>query len=161
MKSPSNKKQLLNDVLSESGPDGFREALLDETLRLARLRRRTRQLWRVSPVLLVGALGWYLFPTHPAAEKTEHLFVEIVATKPFDPAAVVCTQTMAMKLMVSSTPSVYVVHTRPSGEGFRLIGDDELMALAAPRPTVLMRLGPDSQTLIFTDGKDVTDLRPN
>ena len=80
---------------------------------------------------------------------------------PFDPAAVVCTQPMATKLVVSSTPSVYVVHTRPRGEGFRLINDDELLALAAPRPAVLMRLGPSSQMLIFADGKDVTDQNPN
>lgn len=161
MKRHFEKKHLLNDVLSESGPSGFREALLDETLRLARGRRRTRQLWRASPVLLLCVVVWFFFPPQPAIEKPALRSVEIVATKPFDPDAVVGTQPLAVKLIVSSISSAYVVSTRPRGEGFRLINDDELMALAAPRVAVLMRLGPDSQRLIFADGKDVTDLRPN
>jgi len=160
MKKHSDQKQLLNDVLSES--EDFREAMLGETLRHVRSRRRTRRLWRVSPVLLVGALlAWHFIPTSPVAEKPAQRSVVITATAPLDPAAVIHTQPLAAKLTVSSTPCVYVVHTKANGEGFRLISDGELMALAAPRPTVLMRLGPDSQMLIFADGKDVNELRRN
>jgi hypothetical protein len=160
MKNHSDQNQLLNDVLSES--EEFREAMLGETLRYVRNRRRTRRLWRVSPALLVGALfAWHFIPTHPAAEKPAQRSVVITATAPLDPAAVIHTRPLATKLMISSTPSVYFVHTRSSGENFLLISDGELMALAAPRPTVLMRLGPDSQMLIFADGNDVTEFRRN
>ena len=160
MKKHSDQKQLLNDVLSES--EDFREAMLGETLRHVRSRRRTRRLWRVSPVLLVGALlAWHFIPTSPVAEKPAQRSVVITATAPLDPAAVIHTQPLAAKLMVSSTPSAYVIHTRSSSENFRLISDDELIAFAAPRPAVLMRLGPDAQTLIFADGRDAPELGRN
>ena len=160
MKNHSDQNRLLNDVLSES--EHFRETMLGETLRQVRNRRRTRQLWRVSPLLLVGALlAWHFISTHFATGKPAQRTVVIVATEPLDPTAVIHTQPLAAKLMVSSTPSSYVIHTRSSSENFRLISDDELIAFAAPRPAVLMRLGPDAQTLIFADGRDAPELGRN
>lgn len=161
MNKPSDRNQLLNDVLLESRADDFREALLDETLRHARGRRRTRLLLRAAPLVLVVGLVWFFYPVRRVAETPVHIAVERVCTQPLASTSSVWTQPLAAEFVVTTTPCAYVVRTRSEGEGFRLIGDEELMALAAPRPAVLMRLGPTSQTLIFADGKDEDNRRPN
>jgi hypothetical protein len=163
MNRTSDKKKLLNDVFSESAAEDFRAALLGETLRHARGRRRTRLLWRTSPLLLVLGLAWLLFPGRRTITTGSplHATVEIVATQPLAPTSWVSTRPLAVECVVISTPGAYIVRTKPAGEGFRLIDDAELMAFAAPRPAILMRLGPTSQRLIFTDDKGMNEPRAN
>src|ERR1039457_506831 len=55
MNHETDNEQLLADVLAEAAPTDFREALLGETLRLARRRRRWRQTRRAAALLV--ALG--------------------------------------------------------------------------------------------------------
>jgi hypothetical protein len=106
-------------------------------------------------------LAWFLFPHRQTTETPVRGAIEIVTTQPLASTSLVSTQVLSAEHVVTSTPCAYVVHTRPAGEGFRLIGDQELMALAAPRPAVLMRLGPTSQRLIFADSKGFDDPRTN
>jgi hypothetical protein len=55
---------------------------------------------------------------------------------------------MAAGTLIASARSAGIVQTR-FGNGYRIINDDELLALAAPRHAALVRIGPDAQELIF------------
>lgn len=150
MKNP--EKKLLADVLSEAAPPHFRETLLEDTLRLARGRRHTRRLQRVAPLLLLAALALFFFPKNRVIEPPRISPVEIVATQPMNPAAIIRTTPLAEVNCVSTTLCAFMVSTKQGSGEFRLIGDEELLAFAAPRSGVLIRIGPDSQTLIFANG---------
>ena len=52
MNDRSDNQELLDDVLAEASPPEFRSALLGETLRQARQRRRWRQARRAGGALL-------------------------------------------------------------------------------------------------------------
>ena len=52
----------------------------------------------------------------------------------------------------ASVPKVIEVAT--SGGGFRLINDNDLLALLADKPAVLIRTGPDSEELVFANPAD-------
>jgi hypothetical protein len=62
MKHEVENGRLLNDVLAEAAPPGFRGALLDQTLGLVRQRRRGRQTRRMAGLFavlgLLGMLVW-------------------------------------------------------------------------------------------------------
>jgi len=135
-------------------------ALLDDTLRHVRGRRRRRLLVRTVPLMLVVGLVYFFYPSRRATETPAHVAVGRVATQPLISASLVRTQPLADEFLVTTMPCAFIVHTR-LGEGFRFIDDEELMALAVPRPAVLLRLGPDSQTLIFAEEKDSNNLQPN
>jgi hypothetical protein len=77
------------------------------------------------------------------------------------PGAIVRTQPFAPDRIVMSVASVDVVRTTPSSGGFRRLNDDELLALVAPRPAALVRVGPDSSKLIFLDPDDQKDFPLN
>src|SRR5665213_1077369 len=91
MSDRNNKENLLNEVLAEASPAGFREALLGETLRLARRRRHFRQTRQTIGVLgvfiLLAILGWQNWPTQsvvskPIAKKTARTNYKLVLTQP-------------------------------------------------------------------------------
>jgi len=150
MKNSENK--LLADVLSETEPPNFREALLEDTLRLARRRRYTRRLQHLSPLLVVVALALFFAPKKRILERPKYSPVEVVATQSMNPAAIISTTPLTEMNRISTTPCAFIVSTKSGSGGFRLIGDEELLAFAAPRSGVLIRFGPDSQTLIFANG---------
>jgi hypothetical protein len=149
---------LLADVLAEAEPTGFREALLGETLRLAGSRRRTRRYRRASAALVVlgllGTLAWqFLLPGHGRITPNAASYAN-VRTEPLPPGAIVRTQPFALDRIVMSVASVDVIHTTPNSGRFRKIDDDELLALVAPRPAALVRVGPNSAKLIFVNPED-------
>ena len=158
MSRATDQRRLLADVLAEAEPTGFREALLGETLRLAGSRRRAWRFRRASAALVVlgllGTLVWqFMLPGHgrftpPAASYAN------VRTESLPPGAIVRTQPFAPDRIVMSVASVDVIHTTPNSGRFRKIDDDELLALVAPRPAALVRVGPNSAKLIFVNPED-------
>lgn len=154
MKRETDNDDLLDDVLAEATPPAFRSTLLEATLQRARRRRRMRHVGRAAlPVALVtlGAmLAWWNGrrpPDSPVPMPTEPP-CRIVRTQPLPSSAVVATQTLPPKRIVASVPFSAVVHTTPGSGGFRLISDEELLALVG-RPAALVRVGPHAQELIF------------
>jgi hypothetical protein len=75
----------------------------------------------------------------------------VVHTTPFAAESIVTTRASNPTPFVVSTEFAVVVHTTAVSGGVRLIGDAELLALAGPRPAVLVRLDAHSQRLIFPD----------
>jgi hypothetical protein len=160
MNHSPDHRHLLADVLADTSPAGFREALLGETLRLARRRSQWRQVRRSAAVmaalvLAVAGLWWKLSGPAKAKPATGCL---VVRTQPLSPAQIVTTQRLAPAQLVASVACANVVLT-VSG-GFREIGDDELLALVAPQVAALVRRGPHEAELIFVETNEPSP-KPN
>ena len=156
MKRPSDRERLLAEVLAEAEPPDFRAGILAGTLRLARRRRHTRRAWRVSALLAtVGALGFFAWHVSPSL--TPRASHEVVVTRPLAASAQIRTRSFESAGIINSFSSVVMVQTRLDNGAVRRISDQELLALAAPRPAALIRLGPQTQKLIFTDASDQDD----
>mgnify|MGYP001555638803 CR=1 FL=1 len=156
MNARSDRERLLADVLAEAAPPDFRAALLGETLRLARTRRHTRRAWRASAVLaVVATLGFFARRASPSL--TPRASHEVVVTRPLAASAQIRTQSFESAGIITSFSSVVMVQTRLDDGAVRRISDQELLALAAPRPAALIRVGPQTQKLIFTDVIDQDD----
>jgi hypothetical protein len=161
MNNRADEKNLLTEVLAEASPADFRAALLAETLRLARRRRQYRQARQAAGVLAVMSLVAVLVtqqfskpPTisTPLAKKIVQQSYQLVRTQALPASAIISTMKFASAGLAASVPKVIEI-TTVSG-GFRLINDDELLALLADKPAVLIRTGPHSEELIFANPED-------
>jgi hypothetical protein len=105
---------------------------------------------------LLAVLVWQNFRPHPLAPtpgaEVKVKSYELVCTRPLSPGAIVVTQPLSAGQRVASAATVEMVQT---GSGnFRVINDDELLALVAPRLVALVRFGPYSEQLIFVNPAD-------
>ena len=156
-----DNQELLAEVLAEASPADFREAMLAETLRLARRRRQFRQARPAAGILVMAGLLVVLVAQHlsgppvvspPLAIKIVRQSYELVRTQPLPASAIVSTRSFSAAGFSLSVPKVIEVAT-VSG-GFRLINDDQLLALLADKPAVLIRTGPHSEELVFANPED-------
>lgn len=154
--------ELLDDVLAEGAPEKFREAILGETVRVVRRRRRIRQIRNGGGIFVALALaGLFVWqrnspqrPTAvapPAIQAAEKSYT-LVRTRSLSPNEIVATVSLSAGQFVSSTQAVKIVET--TADNFRLIDDNELLALVASHPAILVRTGPQSEKLVFADPKD-------
>lgn len=155
-REPENER-LLTDVLSEAAPADFREALLGETLRLARQRRQFRQARRVCGVLAVLAVAAIVIvrslPQRSVKPQPSSASYQLVRSQPLSAGQIVVTRPFAPQQIVASVETASVVHTTPDSGGFREIGDDELLAIA-PQPAALVRRGPHEVELVLVKPDD-------
>lgn len=158
---PDPRDDLLADVLAETEPPDFRAALLGETLRLARRRRRVRQARRIVAAAALITLGSVLFWPRATSLQTTEIARQppspagpytLIATQPLAEAALVRTRPLPSSRIVTSVATVTTVTTQRDAPLVHAIGDSELLALA-PQPAALIRVGPGAQELIFTDGE--------
>ena len=161
MNNRTDQKSLLADVLAEASPTDFREAMLAETLRLARRRRQFRQVRQAAGVLAVIGLLAVLVAQQfsrqpdvsmPLAKKIVKQSYELVRTQPLPAGALISTRKFSEAQFAASVSTVVAVAT-VSG-GFRQINDNELLALLADKPAVLIRTGPNSEELVFANPED-------
>ena len=61
--------------------------------------------------------------------------------------------------IVAPIPTVIEIAT--ASGGFHSINDDELLAMLADKPAVLIRTGPHSEELVFANPDDQKLLQPN
>jgi len=157
MNHPTDTEGLLDAVLAEGTPAEFREALLSDTLRLARRRRWVRQTRRAATTLAVlaglAALVWKNLPLRPATPAVTRRSAAVVQTQPLPATALVLTRPLAPECVVSSALSAPVVQTTPDGQ-FRIIDDSELLTLVAPKPVALVRRAPNLAELVFVNAAD-------
>lgn len=153
--------ELLDDVLAEAAPAGFREALLDETLRVVRRRRRIRHARNIGGVfvvlVLIGAFVFHRALKSPSiavapVPKTVEKSYTLVRTQPFSVGSIITTRPLASVSFETSTASVIIVATAPGN--FRPIDDQQLLTLVAAHPAVLVRTGPHSEQLVFANPED-------
>jgi hypothetical protein len=163
MNDPADNERLLADVLADEA--GFSESLFSETLRQVRRRRRFRQARRAvsAMAVLVGlvALVWQSLPPHGVVPQTAGKPYVVIRTQPLPQAALVTTRPLSADRLVASVATANIVGTTVGSGQFQEIGDDELLALAAPRPVVLVRLGPHSEELIFVNSGDQNEFPLN
>jgi hypothetical protein len=154
--------ELLDDVLAEAAPANFREALLDETLRVVRRRRRIRQVRNVVGMLIIlGFLGIFVrqqtlrkpsIAIAPQPARPVEKGYTLLHTQPLLAAAVITTHPSGTMPFITSAATVAIVETTPGQ--FRLINDQQLLALVAAHPAVLVRTGPNSEQLVFANPQD-------
>jgi len=155
----SDNHDLLDDVLREAEPSGYREALLNLTLRRVRQRRRLRRgRLLIGAFAMIGVLVLILSridSDRVRVLRTSGRNCEMVTTRPLSPAAIVSTEIFDRARWVVTTSSVPTVHTNLDGNNIRLLSDHELLVVAgATHPAVLIRLGPHTQELIFARRED-------
>jgi hypothetical protein len=161
MNPEPEQKRLLTDVTLE-GAD-FREAMLGQTLRAVRRRRHWRQAQRVAALCMVlgvaGFLAYRQADRHSspvAVESASHVY-RLVQTEPLPVASLVSTEPFAGKVI--AVEPVKIVQTTAASGNFRVLNDDELLALVA-RPAVLIRLDANSERLIFPNPEAEKTLQP-
>jgi len=155
MNHPRNKR-LLSDVLGEEGDAGFRDALLGQTLRLAKRRRqfrKARQAAYVCAVVAVLAIVSFHFvvPRPISPQRLERPYL-LVTTRPLPANAIVSTSRGASIALVTSSSTVELVTTSHTAGILHELADDELLALL-PSPALLVRRGPHVAELVFADPK--------
>jgi len=153
MKRPTDNEQLFADALADAGPADFRESLLGETLRLARRRKRVRQVRRGAIMLgIAAALTLWFWPRSivlPPKSEPAVASYRLIETQPLPASVIVTTQPFTSSI-VASLPSANVITTAEARDGLRLLTDDELLSLA-PASSALVRLGPHSAELILAN----------
>ncbi len=160
MNHETDHDNLLNDVLAEASPAGFRDTMLDETLRLAGQRRRWRNARRASGVLaVISIIAAVLLQQSPRTTVklppgTSAESYILVQTQPLPAFASVRTQPLAAEHLISSTTTAGSVAMITSHDAVRIINDDELLALVASRPAMLVRLAPGREQLVFVNPED-------
>jgi hypothetical protein len=158
MKRRIDQEELLNDVLAGKSEADRNDVALDQLLRLARRRRRTRQGQRVgfalAVVAVLGVLGWLQF--NPRRPQTE------LAREPAMAPGFETVTSVALRLdqWVNSQPlaaeqwgatvaeTVTVVQTTATVPA---VNDEELLELAKPNIAVLVRRGPRDAELVFVE----------
>ena len=161
MNEQTNNRELLAEVLAEASPADFREAMLVETLRLARRRRQFRQARHAAGVLALMSLLAVFAAQHfskppvvsaPLVKKIARQSYELVRTQPLPAGAIVSTRNFSATGFGAAVPKVVEIAT--ASGGFRLINDDQLLALLADKPAALIRTGPHSEELVFANPED-------
>ena len=153
-----DSQQLLKDVLGDAAPEKFRAALLDQTLRQVRRRRRVRRwnrsLAAAAGLILVSLTCWKIL--QPASELVESRVPSLVVihSRPLDPSMVIETKPGAVRVVVSSASTFALVETGRSRNQFREIDDEGLLALLQGKPVALVRHGPNQAELIFLNPED-------
>ncbi|HEX7617715.1 MAG TPA: hypothetical protein VF480_03240 [Verrucomicrobiae bacterium] len=165
MNNRTDQENLLAEVLAEASPADFRKAMLAETLRLARRRRQCRRARPAAGVLVLMGLLAVLAAQHLSkppvvspslAKKVVRQSYELVRTRSLPDGALVSTRSFSAIEFAVALPKVIEVAT--ASGGFRLINDDELLALLADKPAVLIRTGPHSEELVFANPEDQKQL---
>jgi hypothetical protein len=157
----NDSKRLLAELLEETAPAEFRDALMSQTLCQVRRRRRVRALNRalLMAALVVGlpVLFWRTFvvaPERPAlralvSRSPEPTRYHLVRSQPLNPAMIVETQPRTTSVVSSWSGSVAVVETKPGQHVFNELTDEQLLALLAGRPVGLVRYSPEHAELVF------------
>ena len=155
----------MREILAEAEPAGFRDALLDKTLHLVRRRRRLKRFRQSAVTLAAVAVGAFLASRMKSSDQeavASHTpAYATVRTASLPALAVVHTQRLDQYWVVASTMGAEVVRTTVISGRFRTIGDEELLALASPRTAALVRMGPTSEKLIFTNPSEPADYPAN
>ena len=153
---------LLDDVLAEAAPENFREAMFGETLRHVRRRRRFRQMRNAAGIFIALALlGIFVrqenfsqkpISAPPVAKIISPENYGLIRTQPFPARDVVTTQPLVTENFIASTATVKMIQTTTGN--YRVINDEQLLALLASRPAILIRTGKNSEELVFANPED-------
>jgi len=157
MKTESEHRLLLDDVLAEAAPADFERALRDGTLCAVRRRRRMHHWSRgLAVVGVFGAMAlvvWRtLLPGTPV--KVIRPALRMVSSRPLPPSMIVTTTPGSVAVVASSPKKFVLVETGSIMDPFKEIDDEQLLALTGGRPAALVRQGPHQAELLFLNPED-------
>jgi hypothetical protein len=160
-------KPLLSDIFSEDADSEFREALLDQTLRIVRRKRRFRKA-RQAAFVTVMVAGLVLISFHslvskpPVSKIAKRVALPylVVTTQPSSPDAVLSTSPDHSIRIISSSPTVQLVGTSESADILHQLDDDELLTLL-PSPALLVRRGPHLAEVVFANADAQSSIPAN
>ncbi|PTY05760.1 hypothetical protein DB347_15475 [Opitutaceae bacterium EW11] len=164
MTPQSESDDLLSEVLAETTSPGFRDEILRETVRCARCRRAMRTVRRAGLAAVALAFAAGLFWRWFDGKKPSLVAV------PQPPYTLVLTQHLADSQTVRTVPlqaiirtepgaNVVMIRTEPDQLSFRVINDDELLALAGSG-AALVRVSPHEARLIRDSDSVGSSSRP-
>lgn len=157
-------KPLLSDVLAEDSNADFREALLDQTLRIVRRKRRFRKVrqgaYASLMVLALALVSVHFFISRPPVPKRLEPSYTLVMTQPLPSSAVLLTSRDHSVATISTSPAVQWIATAESSPILHQLDDDELLALL-PSPALLVRRGPHLAEVVFANTDAQHILSPN
>jgi len=159
---PEEPDHLLNAVLDD-GP-AFREAILRQTLALARTRRRNRFARRALAVcaILIGAIGWLLPP--PTAPESKPVpasasTLRIIHTAPLASVEMVRPASTRVETINTTRGPIAVLKSRPdsivriatgtSAPIIRYLDDRQLLAAFPGEHPILIAPGTREARLVF------------
>ncbi|MDE3067292.1 MAG: hypothetical protein KGJ60_07040 [Verrucomicrobiota bacterium] len=85
----------------------------------------------------------------------------LVRTRPLPAADIVTTRPPAAGQLAGASAPVKIVQTTATSGRFRVINDEELLALLGSHPAALIRTGPHSEELVFANPADAKGFPPN
>jgi hypothetical protein len=155
MKNDPEHDRLLDDVLEELAPPDFRAQLLDCTLaqvrRKKQVRRRNRGLLAAA---CVACTSIFLFqgraPVVTKHEPSSGTLV-MISTRPFNASMIVESTSGSVAMITSAASRISMIETDPARREFRVLTDDELLALVPGRSAMLVRQGPHEAELLIVD----------
>ena len=163
MKNQEPSEQLLSDIFSDAISPAFRSALLSETLRLARRKRRARSVVKgVTATVAIGImaiLGGRFRTLTPGLAVPSTANFHLVETQPLARSYIVTTRPFAANCVIETVAFSGQVQTEKTHLLFRLIDDRELLALAGAGRAALIRVGPEAQELIFVKPDDANEFQ--
>ena len=163
MKNRDPNDRLLGEIFADTLSSDFREELLASTLRHVRLKRRTRKALRgaaavVAVVCLLAISAWNMRRSGPGLVSPQRAEYSLVRTQPLPPGSLVTTQVFATERVIQTVAFTQQVQTEKERLPFRIIDDRELLALAGEGRAALVRVGPNSEELIFLNPSDANGL---
>jgi hypothetical protein len=153
-----DRNRLLDEILKEAAPAEFRNVVLEQTLRRVRRRRVVRQVQRgVVAMALLAALPFVIWRTFFFPIRETHSPIPKFAAASFRslaPCVLVETKPGGVETVASSVGAVVIVETATIKDAPKEITDEELLALTAGRPAVLVRQSPHQAELLFVNAED-------
>ena len=155
MRNSSDRDDLLNDVLEEVAPPAFRAQVFQEALEEVRFRKRLVQFRRGALVLACVAIMVVLgakFVPFEGSRSLGKINPLIIHSRLLTAQMLISSRPDTVDVVTTANASVTLVQS--SAGTYSILGDDQLLALLAGRPAVLVRRGVFDAELVFVNPAD-------
>ena len=182
MKNPTDHDRLLDDVIEQATPPGFREQALGRTMAAVRWQRRRRQTVKLALPLAVVALTAVLWraseqssaPRQNAGRDglspsliynsvtpgfLSEPVLSTVTSQPLSPDQIITTDPGSVVLLSSAPGNISWVTDQPETSLVNILDDDGLLKLVEGRGAALVQVSPDQFTLVFANPADMKGFR--
>lgn len=155
MKNENEHGRLMDDILEEIAPPAFRAELLDRILKQAQRRNRMRRwnngVFTTAVIAVIGLFAWRMHVPEKGKQEQPLSGLTVVTSKPLAASMAVESNPGSVTVISSFPSTITVVETSPSAHDYRELNDEELLAMVAGTPSVLVRLGPHQAELLVVD----------
>jgi hypothetical protein len=156
MKNPTDHDRLLDDLIEEAMPPGFRAQALARTMAAVRHQRRRRLAVTFAGPLVVFAVTAWLWQARerPALPPTAPAYT-VITSQPLAPGQMVHTDPQSVVRLSSAPGNIGWITDRPEDQLVKVLDDEALLTLLADRGAVLVHLSRDQTTLVLANPADL------